>query len=252
MPKYAVEIDDEVRDVLERSTITATSLTLPNEQLERPLYERVNKVLVAAGGKWNKKARAHLFPRDPRQALGLALESGEITDTKKAAQQFFTPAGLSADVVARAEIRPGMSVLEPSAGGGALAKEARVAGGDVVCIEQDLALVEQLNRDGYVVLCADFLAGGALAPTAIFDRVVMNPPFTKGQDVAHVMQALQFVKPGGRLVAIMSAGVKTNATAERFRDVIDEYGGEIEDLPEDAFRESGTGVRTVLVVVDVP
>lgn len=249
MPKYAVEIDDDVRDVLQRSTITEASLMLPSEQLERKLYERVNKVLIAAGGKWNKKARAHLFDRDPRQALGLALENGSITDTKKAQQQFFTPPVLAAQIALKATIRPGLTVLEPSAGEGALALAARRLGADVCCIEQDQHCINALLKLGFPVTGADFLNVPA---TAVMDRVLMNPPFTKGQDVAHVMHALQFVKPGGRLVAIMSAGVKSNRQAKRFRGVCEEFGVEIEDLPEDAFLESGTGVRTVLVVVDVP
>ena len=42
------KISDEVRDVLARSTITATTVTLPPGQLERKLYEAVNKALAAA------------------------------------------------------------------------------------------------------------------------------------------------------------------------------------------------------------
>ena len=48
-----------------------------------------------------------------------------------------------------------------------------------------------------------------LSPEVVgrFDRVVMNPPFCRGRDLDHVRHALRFVAPGGRLVAIMSAGV---------------------------------------------
>jgi len=64
-----VKIDDDVREVLLRCTMTATSVTLPPGQLERALYTRVDKVLKAAGGAWNRKAGAHMFTVDPRQVL---------------------------------------------------------------------------------------------------------------------------------------------------------------------------------------
>ena len=35
----------------------------------------------------------------------------------------------------------------------------------------------------------------------------MNPPFENGRDIDHVTHALSLLKPGGRLVAIMSEGV---------------------------------------------
>jgi hypothetical protein len=39
-----------------------------------------------------------------------------------------------------------------------------------------------------------------------FDRVVMNPPFDHGADIKHVEHARKFLKPGGRLVAVVANG----------------------------------------------
>jgi hypothetical protein len=63
---------------------------------------------------------------------------------------------------------------------------------------------------------------------------------------------LRFLKPDGRLVAIMSAGVsfRQDKRTTAFRKLVEERGGMIEPLPEDSFKESGTSVNTVLVVVD--
>ena len=47
------KITDEVRAVLEAASITATSVKL-NGQVDRALYVAVNKVLVGAGGKWDR------------------------------------------------------------------------------------------------------------------------------------------------------------------------------------------------------
>lgn len=246
---YAVKLDDDVRGVLERSVISNASLTLPAGTLDRALYVKVNKVLELAGGKWNRSAKAHLFKSDPREVLGLALDKGSIVDTKKQMQQFFTPPETAEYVIERAELEPGMSVLEPSAGEGALAVRARDEGAIVTCIEFDPALTKKLEALRLSVSNGDFLE---TTPNQQFDRVVMNPPFTKGQDVDHVTHAFKFVKTGGRLVAIMSAGVKSNSDKKTtaFRKLVDDHGGTIEDLPDGAFSESGTMVRTVLVVLD--
>ena len=37
------------------------------------------------------------------------------------------------------------------------------------------------------------------------DKIIMNPPFDRGGDCDHVRHAFQFLKPGGVLVAVMSA-----------------------------------------------
>ena len=45
-------------------------------------------------------------------------------------------------------------------------------------------------------------------PHGSYDRVVMNPPFDLERDIDHVMHAMEFLKPDGLLVAIMSAGTE--------------------------------------------
>jgi 16S rRNA G1207 methylase RsmC len=87
-----------------------------------------------------------------------------------------------------------------------------------------------------------------------FDRVVMNPPFADQADIDHVTHALSFLKPGGKLVAIMSAGAsfRQDRKASKFQELIEGLGGTMNELPEDSFKQSGTNVRTVLVEVRAP
>ena len=88
-----------------------------------------------------------------------------------------------------------------------------------------------------------------------FDKVLMNPPFEKGQDTKHVRHAYRMLKTGGRLVAIMGEGsfFRNDGNARDFREWLDEAGGWSEKLPEGSFKGTGevsqTGAATRLVVI---
>jgi hypothetical protein len=62
------------------------------------------------------------------------------------------------------------------------------------------------------------------------------------------------VKPGGRLVAIMSPGwtFRTNRKSVEFKAFVDEFNSDIIFNEAGAFKESGTMIRTVTVVLDKP
>lgn len=250
-----MRVSPDILAILDRCTFDGNALSLTGVgQLDRTTYSAVNKVIVAAGGKWNRQAVAHLFDGDAAEAIEPILLTGEVTSRKVEFQQFDTPEMLARQVVARAGIAEGMEVLEPSAGVGMLALAARDCHGVVTCVEIDEKrfnrLREWVGGSGSFKRC-DFLK---MAPAPFFDRVVMNPPFSRDQDVRHVRHAAQFLKPGGRLVAIMSGGVtfRTRGAAPAFREWVASLDGTIERLPDNAFAESGTNVSTVLVVVDMP
>jgi predicted RNA methylase len=246
-----IKISDDVREVLRASTITASSVRLPDKQLDRTLYTEVNKVLDAAGGKWNRKAKAHLFTRDPREQLADALETGKTENRKQQFQAFYTPAAVARRVIAAAGIERGHRVLEPSAGHGALADLVRDADANVKCFDIDVEAVQHLERAGHYAEACDFLA---MDPDdySRFDVVVMNPPFTKGQDIAHVTHALRFVKAGGRLVSITAPSwLKSGSKkAKAFRDLLAAQDDWIYDgLPAASFKASGTNVNAILLTV---
>jgi 16S rRNA G1207 methylase RsmC len=70
----------------------------------------------------------------------------------------------------------------------------------------------------------------------------MNPPFHNGADVVHILHALKFLKPGGRLVAICANGPRQQA---ELRPLATTW----EELPEATFAEQGTNVRAALMTV---
>lgn len=246
-----MRVSQEVMSVLDRATCDGNALSLVAlGTLDRKLYADTNKVLVAAGGKWNTRAKAHLFEGLASEAIEPIILTGEIVSQKVELQQFDTPADVAKGIIATARIEPEMFVLEPSAGLGALADAAANVGGDVTCFEIDPKRSFKLSDSGrHDVTCCDFLAVPA---SPIFHRVVMNPPFTRDQDIKHVEHALIFLKPGGRLVAIMSGGITfRQGCAAAFRARVAEMGGTITPLPADSFKASGTSVNTCIVVIDV-
>lgn len=251
-------IPNEVLAVLSAADVEDDSVRIIG-RLDRKLYEATNKVLEAAGGKWNRKAKAHLFDDDAAEIIEGLIETGEYHRTKQDLGQFDTPPALASEVVSRAEVW-GMSVLEPSAGLGNLAREALNRGAkDVFCIEIDSKRYVTL-RNGFEqwqgpgsaqTRCKDFLT---LDPNPIFDCVVMNPPFAKRADIAHVRHAAKFLKPTGKLVSVMSAGIafRQDRLTVEFREWVKRNLGWIDPLPDDSFKESGTSVRTVLVKMIAP
>lgn len=137
-----------------------------------------------------------------------------------------------------------------SAGDGAIAERVRERYPDAcLCLtEINPTLCTILQGKGFAATQADFLT---VEPNPAFDVVLINPPFERLQDVEHVRHALEFLRPGGVLVAIMSAGTffRTDSKSVDFRDWFEGMGGEVEDLPEGSFRESGTGVATKIVTI---
>lgn len=246
-----MKVPTEVLEVLDQATTDGNALRLAPGQLDRKLYVSTDKVLAAAGGKWNRSAKAHLFEGDAADAIEQVILTGEVVTQKQEFGYFPTPPPVVARLMEIADIAPGMEVLEPSAGRGAIASAAADLGAVVDCIEVLPANLAAITTDGYArsAVLADFLE---TEPEPSYDRVVMNPPFAKQADIAHVTHALKFLKPDGVLVAVMSAGVIfRTGRAEAFRQLVTDHLGCFEDLPDDAFKESGTGVRTVIVTIPV-
>lgn len=163
---------------------------------------------------------------------------------------FPTPPKLAEKMVSLADIEPGMVVLEPSAGTGNIVKAIKNAGFECDCIELNLNAAEYLRSLSCPCVCTNFLE---MIPRADkYDRIIMNPPFSKNQDIDHVLKAWEWLADGGKLVAIMSAGVlfRNDKKTAAFRQWLENQSADIEELPEGSFKQSGTNVNSVLVVLD--
>jgi protein-L-isoaspartate O-methyltransferase len=166
-------------------------------------------------------------------------------ETVVAPQLFPTPPDIAAKMVEVADIRPGHSVLEPSAGTGALidAMPNVRPNGYVEAVEISHVLSQYLKDKADKTHNQDFLEMNGELGT--FDRIVMNPPFKNGVDIKHINKALEYLKPGGRLVALCANGPRQQA---EFKDRADYW----EPLPEGSFKTQGTGGNVSLMVLEKP
>lgn len=142
-------------------------------------------------------------------------------------------------------------LLEPEAGTGNILDfvAERFPSVQLAAFEIAPALREILQLKGYELEGSDFLQSD---PRPVYDYVMMNPPFEREQDIAHVLHALRWLKEGGKLVSVLSGATPTRQSKQAavFRNIVEAHGGWFEDLPDGSFKDSGTGVSTVLVVIE--
>ena len=156
------------------------------------------------------------------------------TAVSKDLQYYPTPLEVVERVLAEFRV-DGDRVLEPSCGCGRFMDALRAKGATVIGYEVDPGRAEQCRRKGHSVITGNFLEA---APTGDFDQVVMNPPFYGKHYAKHIDHAMKFLKPGGRLTAILPA------TARYDHGLVD---GRWYDLPLGSFSESGTNINTCVL-----
>lgn len=195
---------------------------------------------------WDKQDDdGHLFDSDPTDSFENMLLTGETTDLKKEFQFFETPPELARKMIEMAELKDTDRVLEPSAGKGAIAKEIKT--GYLCCNELNTKMAAVLMEElSCTVSCAYFHALGTK-----YDKIIMNPPFTKQQDVDHILHAYSLLKSGGILVSVVSESpfFRENKKSVEFRGFLDNVNAEIITNPEGTFKSSGTMVRTRIVKI---
>ena len=197
--------------------------------LWKDAYEAAEAAVVLFLKRYGRamRRRAGAGPEGPAAMLAMLekLSNLEPSHTKRSEtqvrlQQFSTPLGIAYTALRAAAIRAGDVVLEPSAGTGMLAVMGWCAlGGESALHLNEIAgtragLLAGLFPEASVTrhnaeAIADHLPG--VRP----DVVLMNPPFSATPGVArvrhdadlrHLRSAFCALAPGGRLVAVTSAG----------------------------------------------
>lgn len=217
----------------------------------KELVKQVNKLLAEYYGE--------VLADDHTEHEEDPLENRKLTPARRFG--FFPTQPAAADkVIKEAKLRTGMRVLEPSAGTGCLVLPALelVPNLDIHCVDIQGRFKTEIPSSRIArFIVRDFLA---LSPDelGLFDRIIMNPPFDMQRDIDHVSHAIKFLKPGGRLVSIMSAGVefRENKKAVAFRKLIKSgsprWGSSFYGLPARSFSAVGTNVNTLICTYDKP
>ena len=246
--------------------------------LWKDAYEAAEAAVVLFVQRYGRAMRKQTGagPDGPRHMLAMldAVAALEPSHTKRSEeqirlQQFSTPLPLAYVALRAAAIRPGDTVLEPSAGTGMLAVIAECAMGNRAA--GSLYLNEYAHARAHLLThLFPQAVTTAFNAEAIADRlhdvtptaVIMNPPFsaTPGvdrirhdADLRHIRSAFSMLPPGGRLVTITSANCIPGDAA--WRDTFDSVDGgacTVFTMAIDgrAYARRGTGFDTRLTVLD--
>jgi hypothetical protein len=227
-------------DALKACTVQGNVIKLPSEQLDRKIYMDVKKAFEGIGGKWKgDKVYGFEFDSDPSDLL-TELQGGEKRNLKKEAQAFFTPHPLALKCVKHLGIEKNDTILEPSAGDGAMIKAIHEFAPDyskaIDCCELMDNHVKKLEAITYPkdnpragttatrIVGTDFMT---FDPKGFkYNKIIANPPFTKDQDIAHVQRMHGMLKNTGTMVTIMGTGwmFKSTSKSANFRKWLDNTG----------------------------
>ncbi len=216
-------------------------------------YDRLQRMDIKTDSELRAALREFLQHRGEKGKADPITQMEREMIGRKIPGYFPTPKSLAVKVATLAGIEDGDRLLEPSAGKGSLLDAVRDLGKDIqiTAIEQNSDLSNILKAKGYDVTQGDFLLHDGE-----YDKIVMNPPFERGQDMDHVQHAYDMLAPGGRLVAITGAHwtFGKDKQSREFRDWLDNQDSTYEKLPDGSFKDSdnSTGVSTWLVEINKP
>ena len=250
-----MRIPKNILAILANCRIEENTLFLPPEQLDRKTYTAVNKCIENIGGKWNRKAKGHVFDHDPTDGLENLLMTGETEDMKRVFQFFPTPREVALQMCEMAGLTESSRVLEPSVGKGDLADVVWEQGvSSLLGVELNNDMQKYLKDKPYTTITGvDFVeiakeaAAGQIKRD--FTHVIMNPPFSRQQDIDHIVLASELLAPGGTLVSVASTSWqwRDNSKSQAFRDWLSTFNAEVEEISAGAFKESGTMIPTVII-----
>ena len=242
-----MRIEQSILEILDKCEAIGNIVYLPKEQLNRKTYLAVNKCLELIGGKWNRKQKGHLFEDNPTELFDNLLLTGEVRDVKKEFQFFETPKELALKMIGMAELEEDDLILEPSAGNGALSYY--ITKGKLYLNELNKKCFDRLVKDGYRgVRNEDFMKKNEWG---YFNKIIMNPPFSRQQDIDHILKAFYHLKCEGILVSIVSESpfFRTNKKSIEFRKFLEDNNAETIKNPGGTFKSSGTMVNSRIIKI---
>lgn len=183
-----------------------------NYRYSEATNECVGNIIRLIGGVEDESRKGNfVFNFDPVSVFEYLFINGTLPDENS--HQFYPTKGeVRKRATDLAEIRPGHTLLEPSAGFGDLLA-LLPKGVDVTAIDVHPLAAAVLHAKGYKDIRRDFLAFNA-GDLPLFDRILMNPPYSSSRWKHHLQHAVQFLKPGGKMVAVLPCSVASEELSE--------------------------------------
>lgn len=239
-------------------------------QLDRKQYVNINEVLETIGLKWTKWKKAHIIEwfsqEELENAINDIIENWEVETLKETIKKFQfypTPKEVAEYLVELAEIKEYETVLEPSAWQWAILqtiinRSKHLKYIDLFAIELNIDNLKILKDKFNIrqILNEDFLY---FTHTKInkdwqqiilnkFDKIIANPPFSKSQDVKHILHMYELLNEWWRIVSVASLSIQTREW--KLYDELRALNPEFIELPAWSFKESWTMVNSVIVVIN--
>ena len=250
-----MKITENIKNILEQWEFKENVYLLPDIQLDRKDYQEVNKVLVSLWGKWKTRVW-HIFTWTQEElewALFEVLEKWEtvtLDEIKKQFQYFPTPKFLAENLIAELEIKENDIILEPSAWQWAISDLIIKNKKTLVELKEDnfnILKEKEFYNDDCRVINRDFL-DCYIKDLWKFNKIIANPPFSKNQDVKHILHMYDLLEEWGRIVSIAWSWIQTKET--KYHKELMKLNPEFIQVEEWAFKESWTMVNTVIVIIN--
>ena len=58
-----MKVEVNVIEILKGAEVNGNKIRI-TQKLDRNIYQKINKILLGFGGKWNSKEKAHIFEKD--------------------------------------------------------------------------------------------------------------------------------------------------------------------------------------------
>lgn len=213
--------------------------------------KRADRLVESIPSPWNR-AKSFYFGQQKKNSR---------TKSQEGEDYFATPEPLGQRMVAWGDARGGDSVLEPSAGHGAIARwfgdnVSRTVIEPSMSLRARLAMVMSPDSDRFLESRFE-----DLNVVNKYDVIVMNPPFGVGGKTAmeHLIKATQHLREGGRVVALIPTGPAADKRFDAWWEATDDRGRSTHpdlhliarvNLPTVTFERAGTSVAARIVVID--
>lgn len=248
-----MKLTTEQIKILQEGRIEENSFYLQS-QLDRKAYLSINEVLETIGLKWNRWKKAHIIEwfiqEDLENAINDVIETWEVETLKETIKKFqFYPTSkeVAEYLVKLAELKSWDKVLEPSVWMWDILWEIpRLY--KAVAIELDKQKYDHLRQElcyqDDEIINMDFLDYNEKT----FDKIIANPPFSKSQDVKHILHMYELLNEWWRIVSVASSSIQWREW--KLYDELRSLNPEFIELPAWSFKESWTMVNSIIVLIN--